>query len=116
MPMRTFERTWQRAGHWAVVTLMPGQIPETLNADNYFRTVAEFEALHPDDVEMAWQAGYQRWPDQPLIAMGLSNWMARSGQQSRAIDVLQKLLIQHPNFAPARQNLQVLQSSSSSRL
>jgi hypothetical protein len=116
MPMRTFERTWQRAGHWAVLTLGPGQLPVSIDAESYFRTVAEFEALHPGAAEMAWYAGYQRWPDEPLIAMGLSNWLARNGQDSRAIDVLQEILMQHPDFAPARQNLQVLQSPESDRL
>lgn len=114
--MRTFERTWQRAGYWAMLTLEPGQIPASLDAAEYFRTVAEFEALHPQAVEMAWQAGYQRWPENPLIGMGLSNWLAGAGRITRAIGVLQQVLVHHPDFAPAQQNLQVLQSSAAGRL
>ncbi|ALO47271.1 PA2778 family cysteine peptidase [Pseudohongiella spirulinae] len=114
--MRTFERTWQRAGHWAMLTLAPGQLPVSMLAADYFRTVAEFEALHSDSAEMAWRAGYKRWPDDPLIAMGYSNWLAAAGHTSRAIEILQELLATHPDYGPAQQNLQVLQSPDASDL
>lgn len=113
--MRVFERTWQRAEHWAVVALRPGEIPVSGDPLRYFETVALFEeallatapgrAETAELIEAAWQAGHKMWPDDRMITLGLSNHAYQRGELERAQELLQALLERNPEDAAARQNL-----------
>ena len=40
-----FERTWQRAGHWALVIVPPERVPPTASAGNYLQTAIDLEQV-----------------------------------------------------------------------
>lgn len=108
VPMAVFERTWARAGHWAVVVLPSGEIPASVSATDYFVAVAEFELLHPQLTGAAWREGLTRWPGSEILAMGMSNWLFRAGRVHESAVVLENLLVQRPGYQPARQNLTLI--------
>lgn len=113
--LQLFERTWQRAEHWAVVALRPGELPAQAEPLRYFETVALFEEVAesslPDNAEMAeltseaWEAGYEAWPTDRLIAIGLSNHAYERGELERAEAILERLLEHSPDYETAQQNL-----------
>ncbi|HBX38852.1 MAG TPA: hypothetical protein DEG76_16880 [Pseudohongiella sp.] len=109
-----FERTWQRAEHWAFVALTPGDLPASAEVSDYFMAVADFQRLHPELSGAAWQAGYQQWPDQAVIAMGYSNWLYQQGDLARAASVLEQLLSIQPDYQPAQQNLSAIRNEMQS--
>lgn len=69
-----FERTWQRAGHWALVVSPPSEIPETATVERYLQTAHAFEEVRqPDLARQAYQAATQRWPEQASTWLMLGN-------------------------------------------
>lgn len=71
-PFDVFERTWQRAGHWALVVSAPSEIPATANVERFLQTAHAFEEVkQPDLARLAYQAATQRWPEQA------SAWLMR---------------------------------------
>ena len=108
LPIAVFERTWARAGHWAVVVLPSGEIPVSISATDYFMAVAEFERLHPQLSEAAWREGMMRWPGSEILAMGMSNWLFRAGQVQASATILENLLEERPDYRPAQQNLTLI--------
>lgn len=104
--MRVFERTWARAGHWALVLLRPGELPVDANEADYFQAVVDFERSAPvDAAETAYRAGLQRWPDSRWLGIGLSNLRYGRGDRQGARDLLEQLTRVHPDFAVAHNNL-----------
>jgi tetratricopeptide (TPR) repeat protein len=103
----TFERTWQRAGHWAVLALSPGQLPASANSLDYFNTVAELENTGADleALQRAYQAGLRRWPENRELMMALANLALADGQFELARHHYQRLLQHHPGYGPAYNNL-----------
>lgn len=71
-PFAVFERTWQRAGHWALVVSAPGNIPATAIVERFLQTAHAFEEVkQPDLARQAYEAATQRWPEQA------SAWLMR---------------------------------------
>ena len=106
MPMAVFERTWARAGHWALVVLQPGQMPVDDDETNYFQMLADAEQSQDAGlVSAAWRAGVQRWPASYLMALGLSNHLYGRGQVQEAADVLVQLLSVDDSSAAVHNNL-----------
>lgn len=69
-----FERTWRRAGSWALVILPPGHIPVTVSADTYLETLIDFEQT--SDIRLAHTAflsAAQKWPSNLLAQIGVAN-------------------------------------------
>ncbi|MCI5105093.1 MAG: PA2778 family cysteine peptidase [Pseudomonadales bacterium] len=107
LSFKTFERTWQRSGHWAVLAMQPGQLPTSANSRDYFNTVAELENTGADfDVlHNAYQAGLQRWPENRELLMALANLLLGDGQYQLASHYYQRLLQHYPDYGPAHNNL-----------
>lgn len=104
--IRTFERTWQRAGRWAYIVLQPGEIPDGVGELEYFRAVASSESgLDPASLKVAYKAGVERWPDSRLLAMGIGNLYFRSGQYREAGHWFTRVVHGYPEYAPAHNNL-----------
>jgi predicted Zn-dependent protease len=116
MPMAVFERTWARAGHWALVILQPGQMPVDDNETNYFQMLADAEqGQYAESVSAAWRAGVQRWPASYLMSLGLSNHLYGLGQVQAAADVLVALLSVDDTSAAVHHNLAWLMSELGER-
>jgi len=71
---RSFFRSWQGAGYWAVVALQPGQIPASAAPDRYVAMAAESESLIPASaMALVLEAGLQAWPDDADMAFAAAN-------------------------------------------
>jgi hypothetical protein len=72
--MRTFEHTWKRGGHWAIVAAAPGRIPVTANEHAYIDAVIAFEKVaHASQAEAAFAAAADRWRGNMLAWIGAGN-------------------------------------------
>lgn len=106
VPLTTFERTWTRAGNWALVTLAPGQIPATADAAGYFHALAALEAQNPDaGIALAYARGLEAWPGDRELLMGSGNLAYRQGDKAQAAARFGAVLTLHPHYAPAWNNL-----------
>lgn len=106
MPLDTFERTWARAEHWGIVTLVPGTLPVHAEPGAYFSALADLTGhVAPHDMLAAYRAGLQRWPQERNLQMGLGNLLVAQGDHTAASEVFARVLQAHPQYAPAHNNL-----------
>jgi len=106
-----FVRTWQRAGYWGMVTLLPGELPASPDANKYVRSVAAIESVG-DAVSAAagYQAATERWPENLLAWLGLGNARYSQGDLESAERAYNQLLRTEPNHAVALNNLSLVQA------
>lgn len=106
MSLRTFERTWQRADYWGVLTLAPGSMPAQARPGPYFSALAAL-AQHTADEQLqpAYVSGLQRWPEDRNLRMGYGNLLASRQQHAEAREQFAALLALEPDYAPAHNNL-----------
>lgn len=103
-----FERTWQRAEHWAVVLLAPGELPTDEREQAYFQSVSAFAAVANEDhgaLQLAYDAGLARWPDSINLAMARANLFYTQGDLSNAIRGYEEVIRQAPDYAVGHNNL-----------
>jgi hypothetical protein len=106
MPLTTFERTWARGGHWAMVALPPGRLPVTAEEGTAVPALVALEkATEPKHALLAYRAALRRWPDNLLLQLGLGNSAYASGDLQLAADALRRATVSHPDSAPAFNNL-----------
>lgn len=100
LSMRTFEHTWARGNHWAVVALAPGRLPHTATEDEVARALVAFERqAEPAAAVRAYEAGRARWPDNLTITVGHGNSLYRAGRRAEAADAFETAARQHANAA-----------------
>lgn len=100
LSMRTFEHTWARAGHWAIVALPPGQLPATaLEADAVEAVLGFGRVATPGPLAKAWRATAARWPDNLLAAMGLGNALHAAGDLAGAAKAFEQAAARHESAA-----------------
>lgn len=96
LPLRTFEYTWARGGHWAIAVLPPDQLPATaLEADALDATVGFERAAPPARAALAYQALLARWPANLLAGIGLGNTRAAAGDAAGARAAFEAVATQH---------------------
>lgn len=106
MKISTFERTWARADHWAILTLVPGTMPAAGEPTAYFSALAALEQTRPSaPLEAAYVNGLQQWPDDINLRMGYGNLLYTRGGLQQATLQFEHLLAQYPDYAPAHNNL-----------
>lgn len=106
VPLKTFERTWARSGHWAMVVATPGEVPTTADASHYFNAVVALEKANPAKVVgKAYSAGLMRWPDDRMLLMGYANLRYAEKDLPVAAALYQQVIDHHPAYAPAYNNL-----------
>ncbi len=106
MPLPVFERTWARADHWGIVTLVPGTLPASAKPGSYFTALADLTGhVAPQDLLKAYQAGLQRWPQERNLQMGIGNLLVTLGDHGAASEAFAQVLQHHPHDAPAHNNL-----------
>ena len=82
-----FERTWQRAGFWALVIVPVGEIPETANHQDYLKTAFAFEETgHPELAVTAYQSATRQWPRVAVTWLALGNMAFHTQHWQKAID------------------------------
>jgi hypothetical protein len=106
LSLATFERTWARADHWAVLVLPPGEVPQTAQADRYFSAAAALETSNPHEVTArAYEGGLQRWPQDSRLLMAYGNLLHEQGDIEAAAEQFRTTIAYDPGYAPAYNNL-----------
>lgn len=104
--LQVFERTWARSGHWAIVVLPPGVLPAHARELPYLQAVVGFEQLGEWQAALvSYQAALARWPASLGAGMGVGNAHYALGQRAAAARAYRQVLVQHPDYAPALNNL-----------
>lgn len=102
----TFERTWQRAGHWALVIVDTESIPVTATADAYLEAVIGMEQVGSLQIaQRAYARALRRWPAHPLALGGLGNSAYALGDYAHAERAFRALLAADPGNAQGWNNL-----------
>jgi tetratricopeptide (TPR) repeat protein len=109
MAMSTFEHTWARSGYWGMVTLAPGRLPVTSDEATVLGALVAFEKSgKPAAVRQTYEAAAQRWPANLALLLGLGNTAYNAGDRVAAADAFGRASLQHPDSAPAFNNLAVV--------
>lgn len=100
MSLATFERTWARGGHWAIVTLPPGRLPATVDEAAAVDAAIGFErAAAPAQAVLAYETLLQRWPGNLLAGMGLGNARHAAGDLAGAAVAFEATARSHDSAA-----------------
>ena len=106
IPMRTFERTWQRAGHWAYVLMKPGIIPPTASPLNYTQAShALSESGFPQAALISYRAAAKKWPEDTVTGMLLGNAEYAASNLVEAEASFRQVIHFEPRHADAWNNL-----------
>jgi len=104
--MDTFERTWARGGHWALVVLKPDDLPARAHVDDVERAAASLERSgRSREAEMAYSSILGRWPDSYVALIGLGNVSYHLGELAQAEHALRRAVTVRPERAEAWNNL-----------
>ncbi len=104
--LSTFERTWARAGSWALAVLPPGELPATGSALTVARAAAGLErAGQPGAAREAYRAMQSRWPDDLASWIGLGNSSYALGDLAAAEAAFRLASVLHPANPAAWNNL-----------
>ena len=105
MSLFTFERTWARGGHWAMVALPPDRLPATAKADSFMVAAAALERVQVAAAEVAYATALQAWPGQRAALLGLGNTAYALGRKDEAAQRFASATREHADFADAWNNL-----------
>jgi tetratricopeptide (TPR) repeat protein len=105
MSLATFERTWARGAHWAMVALPPSQLPATAEPQAHAVATAALERVDAQAALLAYERALQAWPTQRAALLGQGNTAYALGQLARAAEAYRQAVRQHPDFADAWNNL-----------
>lgn len=106
LALTTFERTWERGGHWAIAVLPPDRLPATAQPLAYLTAVKGLEhAKQYGAAEKAYATALQRWPDDLQALMGRGNTLYALGKKSDAATWFDAAATHHPDSAAALNNL-----------
>lgn len=105
--LQTLESTWARSGHWGLLALPPGRLPQQARADDLLSALLAFEQAQGASAAVpAWQAASERFPDHLALSLGQGNALLAAGQLRAAADALQQTA-QRSRSAAAWNNLAV---------
>lgn len=69
-----FEKTWQRADHWALAVVDPDSTPVTASPETYLAAVIDMEQVgRLESAHRGYATAVLRWPDSLLALSGLGN-------------------------------------------
>jgi tetratricopeptide (TPR) repeat protein len=115
MPISTFERTWARGEHWAMLALPPSQLPATAQADAWVASAAALERVRAKEAQVAYQTALARWPTHRIAMLGLGNSAYKNQQFAEAMVAYKNTVQTHPDFADAWHNLAQVLSEQGQR-
>ena len=101
-----FEKTWQRAEHWALAVVDTNSVPATVSVDAYLAAVIGMEQVgRLDSARAAYATAVRRWPDSPLAHSGLGNASYALGDFESAESAYRAALLIDPASAGLWNNL-----------
>ena len=102
----TFERSWQKVGHWAYVVMKAGKIPATANPADYLRAAYGLEDTNQRQAAFAsYSAATSRWPDNNTAWMALGNSAYTLGNMDQAGTAFSQVIHRVPDDSAAWNNL-----------
>ena len=105
-PLDTFEHTWARGGHWAVVVLPPTMPPATAAEGPVLQAAAGLErAGQQRAAAAAYQVIAERWPHSLPALIGFGNARYATGDLDEAERVFRLATQRHPGAGAAWNNL-----------
>jgi tetratricopeptide (TPR) repeat protein len=105
MSLDTFEHTWARSGHWAMLALPPERLPATAKERPYLAAVAALERLAPAAARRGYETALARWPESAAARIGLGNASYALRDLVSAADAYLVATLRHPESADAWNNL-----------
>jgi tetratricopeptide (TPR) repeat protein len=106
MPLSTFEHTWARGNYWGMVTLPAGRLPKTVTEETAVAALAAFErSAGPLRARQTYEAALRRWSHNLALQLGYGNVLYAAGDRLAAAAVLRTATAEHPDSAPAFNNL-----------
>ena len=105
MSLRTFERTWARGRHWAMLALPPSRLPAHAQPLPWLQAAAALERVHPAAAGQAYETAVMAWPEEPGGWLGLGNALYAQGRLDDAGLAFEAATALAPDFADAWNNL-----------
>jgi hypothetical protein len=105
MTLTTFERTWARGEHWAMLALAPERLPATADEDRYVVAIAALERVAPGAARRAYTTAIERWPGNLAARIGLGNTAYMLRDLPGAEAAYREAIRLHPQAADAWNNL-----------
>lgn len=103
--LRSFERSWAKAGKWAFVALPAGQLPATAEEERYVLAATSLERAAPQAAHDAYAAALAKWPHNLVAQIGLGNIAYSLHRLPEAEAQYLQATIDHPDSADAWNNL-----------
>ena len=101
-----FEKTWQRAGHWALAIVPADTIPQTVSASAFLEAVIGLEQVgRTNTAHRAYTTALRRWPESLLAHSGLGNSAYALGEFTEAESAYRAALQIDPEKAEVWNNL-----------
>ena len=101
-----FERTWDRAGRWALVITDPADPAVSAGQDAFVRAALRLErSVSPAGATAAWQEAVRRWPEAWLPWFALGNGLFAAGDPAGARQALERAVAVDPQRADGWNNL-----------
>ncbi|WP_022981440.1 PA2778 family cysteine peptidase [Ideonella sp. B508-1] len=98
--LQTFEHTWARSEHWAMVANPPDRLPAMADATAVQESLLSLErARGAAAARPGWEAAAQRWPDALVIGMGLGNSRYATGDLPGAAQAFEQVARTHDSAA-----------------
>lgn len=105
MTLTTFEHTWARGEHWAMLALAPERLPATADENRYVVAIAALERVAPDAARRAYTIAVERWPGNLAARIGLGNSAYALRDLPGAEAAYREAIRLHPRAADAWNNL-----------
>ena len=101
-----FDKTWARAGRWAVLTLPPDRLPAEPRLQDWMQAASDLEQTgQRQAAATAYRTAQRHWPDEPLPAFALANLLHAAGDRAGAEQQLRASLSRRGDFAAGWFNL-----------
>ncbi len=101
-----FEKTWQRAGHWALAVVATDEIPASASAGAFVDAVIGMEQVgRVETAHSAYATARLRWPDNLLAHSGYGNTAYAMGKFTDAESAYRRALALNPGKAELWNNL-----------
>jgi hypothetical protein len=101
-----FDRTWARAGRWAVLTLPPDHLPAQPQLSSWMQAASDLEQTgQREAAATAYRTALRQWPNEPLPGFAMANLLHASGDRAAAERQLRDSLSRRGDFAAGWFNL-----------
>jgi len=105
MTLTSFEHTWARGRHWAMIALPPNRLPETATEVDHVSASAALERVSPLSARHAYVTALEQWPKNLIARLGLGNVAYSQGDLVLSEYSYRHATVDHPGSGDAWNNL-----------